>query len=69
VVLGLFVKDVEHSAAMDRVGLYGGYVAANVLKWHGGRFNASVISGVFAWQHHSPPFALAVTEIFGACTA
>jgi hypothetical protein len=30
---------------MDRFGLYGGYIAANVLKWYGGALMRTVFSG------------------------
>jgi Na+/proline symporter len=39
--LGLFVKDVNTVLQWIVSGLYGGYVAANVLKWHWWRFNAN----------------------------
>lgn len=41
VVLGLYVKDVNTVLQWIVSGLYGGYVAANVLKWFWWRFNAN----------------------------
>lgn len=41
IVLGLFVQDVNSILQWIVSALYGGYVAANVLKWHWWRFNAS----------------------------
>ncbi len=41
IVLGLFVRDVNSILQWIVSALYGGYVAANVLKWHWWRFNAS----------------------------
>lgn len=41
IVLGLFVQDVNSVLQWIVSALYGGYVAANVLKWHWWRFNAS----------------------------
>lgn len=40
-VLGLWVKDVNTVLQWIVSGLYGGYVASNMLKWHWWRFNAS----------------------------
>jgi Na+/proline symporter len=45
VVLGFFAQDVNALLQWITSALYGGYVAANVLKWHWWRFNASG----FAW--------------------
>lgn len=45
VVLGFFAKDVNSILQWIVGGLYGGYVAANVLKWYWWRFNANG----FAW--------------------
>ncbi|MEO1652675.1 MAG: sodium:solute symporter family protein [Bacteroidota bacterium] len=39
IVLGLFAKDVNSILQWIVSALYGGYVAANVLKWHWWRFN------------------------------
>ncbi|OIN56414.1 sodium:solute symporter family protein [Arsenicibacter rosenii] len=39
--LGVFVRDVNSILQWIVSALYGGYVAANVLKWHWWRFNAS----------------------------
>lgn len=41
VILGLFVKDVNSILQWIVSALYGGYIAANVLKWHWWRFNAN----------------------------
>lgn len=41
IVLGLFAKDVNSILQWIVSALYGGYVAANVLKWHWWRFNGS----------------------------
>ena len=41
VVLGLYVKDVNTILQWIVSGLYGGYVAANMLKWFWWRFNAN----------------------------
>ncbi|HEX2607322.1 MAG TPA: sodium:solute symporter family protein [Flavisolibacter sp.] len=40
VVLGFFAKDVNSILQWIVSGLYGGYIAANVLKWYWWRFNA-----------------------------
>ncbi|PRY09942.1 Na+/proline symporter [Pontibacter ummariensis] len=40
VVLGFFAEDVNSLLQWIVAGLYGGYVAANVLKWYWWRFNA-----------------------------
>lgn len=39
IVLGLFAKDVNSVLQWIVSGLYGSYIAANVLKWHWWRFN------------------------------
>ena len=64
VVLGLFVKDVNTVLQWIVSGLYGGYVASNMLKWHWWRFNASgffwgMLAGIL------PAIALAVLKSFG----
>jgi Na+/proline symporter len=64
VVLGLFVKDVNTVLQWIVSGLYGGYVAANMLKWHWWRFNASgffwgMLAGIV------PAIALAILKSFG----
>ncbi|MFI5155892.1 MAG: sodium:solute symporter, partial [Chitinophagales bacterium] len=64
VILGLFVKDVNTVLQWIVSGLYGGYVAANMLKWHWWRFNASgfywgMLAGII------PAIALAVLKSFG----
>lgn len=61
VVLGLFVKDVNTVLQWIVSGLYGGYVASNMLKWHWWRFNASgffwgMLAGIL------PAIALAVLK-------
>jgi Na+/proline symporter len=64
IILGLFVKDVNTVLQWIVSGLYGGYVAANMLKWHWWRFNASgffwgMLAGII------PAIALAVLKSFG----
>lgn len=64
IVLGLFVKDVNTILQWIVSGLYGGYVAANMLKWHWWRFNASgffwgMLAGIL------PAIALAVLKSVG----
>jgi Na+/proline symporter len=41
IVFGFFTKDVNSILQWIVSALYGGYIAANVLKWHWWRFNAS----------------------------
>lgn len=41
VILGFFAKDVNSILEWIVSGLYGGYIAANVLKWYWWRFNAN----------------------------
>ncbi len=41
VILGFFAKDVNSVLQWIVGGLYGGYIAANVLKWYWWRFNAN----------------------------
>ncbi|GHA78457.1 sodium:solute symporter family protein [Pontibacter akesuensis] len=41
VVLGFFAKDVNSLLQWIVSGLYGGYIAANVLKWYWWRFNSN----------------------------
>src|SRR6218665_242509 len=41
IILGFFAKDVNSVLQWIVAGLYGGYVAANTLKWYWWRFNAS----------------------------
>ncbi|MCD8739191.1 Na+:solute symporter [Mucilaginibacter roseus] len=53
VVLGFFAKDVNSILQWIVGALYGGYIAANVLKWYWWRFNASgffwgMVSGIAA---------------------
>jgi SSS family solute:Na+ symporter len=63
VILGLFVKDVNTVLQWIVSGLYGGYVAANMLKWHWWRFNANgffwgMLAGII------PAIGLAVLKSF-----
>jgi solute:Na+ symporter, SSS family len=63
VVMGLFVKDVNTVLQWIVSGLYGGYIASNMLKWHWWRFNANgffwgMLSGII------PAIALAVLKSF-----
>jgi Na+/proline symporter len=67
VVLGLFVKDVNTVLQWIVSGLYGGYIASNMLKWHWWRFNANgffwgMLAGIL------PAIALAVLKSFGVLT-
>ena len=39
--IGFFAKDVNSILQWIVSGLYGGYIAANVLKWYWWRFNAN----------------------------
>lgn len=49
IVLGIFAKDVNSILQWIVGALYGGYIAANVLKWHWWRFNGSgFFWGMFA---------------------
>jgi SSS family solute:Na+ symporter len=53
VILGFFVKDINSVLQWIVSALYGGYIAANVLKWHWWRFNANgffwgMLSGILA---------------------
>ncbi|MES1217783.1 MAG: sodium:solute symporter, partial [Bacteroidota bacterium] len=53
IVLGFFAKDVNSVLQWIVAGLYGGYVAANILKWYWWRFNANgffwgMLSGIIA---------------------
>ncbi|HEY4208174.1 MAG TPA: sodium:solute symporter family protein [Puia sp.] len=64
VILGMFVKDVNTVLQWIVSGLYGGYVAANMLKWHWWRFNANgfywgMLAGII------PAIALAVLKSNG----
>src|SRR5258708_24232962 len=64
VVLGLFVKDVNTVLQWIVSGLYGGYVASNMLKWHWWRFNANgffwgMLAGIV------PAIVLAVLKSLG----
>ena len=65
--MGLFVKDVNTVLQWIVSGLYGGYVASNVLKWHWWRFNANgffwgMLAGIV------PAIALAVLKSFDVLT-
>lgn len=67
VVLGLFVKDVNTVLQWIVSGLYGGYIASNMLKWYWWRFNANgffwgMLAGIV------PAIALAVLKSFGILT-
>ena len=53
IVLGFYAKDVNSVLQWIVSGLYGGYIAANVLKWYWWRFNANgffwgMASGIIA---------------------
>jgi Na+/proline symporter len=49
VLIGFFAKDVNSILQWIVSGLYGGYIAANVLKWYWWRFNANgFFWGMFA---------------------
>ena len=49
IMLGFFAKDVNSILQWIVSGLYGGYIAANVLKWYWWRFNANgFFWGMFA---------------------
>jgi Na+/proline symporter len=41
IILGFFVRNINEMLLFIVAALYGGYIAANVLKWHWWRFNAS----------------------------
>jgi solute:Na+ symporter, SSS family len=61
VILGLFIRDVNTILQWIVSGLYGGYSAANLLKWHWWRFNArgyfwGMLSGII------PAIALAILK-------
>jgi Na+/proline symporter len=61
IVLGLFVRDVNTVLQWIVSGLYGGYIASNLLKWHWWRFNArgffwGMLAGIL------PAIALAVLK-------
>jgi Na+/proline symporter len=64
VILGLYVKNVNTVLQWIVSGLYGGYVAANMLKWYWWRFNANgffwgMLAGIV------PAIALAVLKSGG----
>ncbi|MBS1916607.1 MAG: Na+:solute symporter [Bacteroidetes bacterium] len=67
IILGLFMKDVNTVLQWIVSGLYGGYVASNVFKWHWWRFNANgffwgMLAGIV------PAIALAVLKTFDVLT-
>ena len=49
VILGFFAKDVNSILQWIVSGLYGGYIASNVLKWYWWRFR---ISSLFKQNNH-----------------
>ncbi|MDE1191092.1 MAG: Na+:solute symporter [Arachidicoccus sp.] len=64
ILLGCFIKDVNTVLQWIVSGLFGGYIAANVLKWYWWRFNANgffwgMIAGV------TPAILLAVLKSIG----
>lgn len=61
VILGFFTKDVNSILQWIVSGLYGGYIAANVLKWYWWRFNAN---GFFWGMLAGTAGALIFSEIF-----
>ena len=67
ILLGIFVKDVNTVLQWIVGGLYGGYIASNMLKWYWWRFNANgFFWGMFAGI--VPAIALAVLKSFGIIT-
>ncbi|HLK29636.1 MAG TPA: sodium:solute symporter family protein [Puia sp.] len=67
IVLGLFVKNVNTVLQWIVSGLYGGYIASNMLKWHWWRFNANgffwgMLAGII------PAIGLAVLKSSGVLT-
>lgn len=61
VTLGFFAKDVNSVLQWIVSGLYGGYIAANVLKWYWWRFNAN---GFFYGMVTGVAGALAFSRLF-----
>ncbi|HSC52275.1 MAG TPA: sodium:solute symporter family protein [Phnomibacter sp.] len=61
VILGFFAKDVNSILQWIVSGLYGGYIAANVLKWYWWRFNAN---GFFIGMLTGVAGALVFSELF-----
>ncbi len=64
ILLGIFVKDVNTVLQWIVGGLYGGYIAANMLKWYWWRFNANgffwgMLAGIV------PAIALAILKSAG----
>jgi Na+/proline symporter len=67
IILGCLIEDVNTILQWIVSGLYGGYIAANMLKWHWWRFNASgffwgMVAGIV------PAIALAVLKSFNILT-
>ncbi len=61
VILGFFAKDVNSILQWIVSGLYGGYIAANVLKWYWWRFNAN---GFYIGMLTGVTGALVFSELF-----
>ncbi|MBS1745012.1 MAG: Na+:solute symporter [Bacteroidetes bacterium] len=61
VMIGFFTKDVNSILQWLVSGLYGGYIAANVLKWYWWRFNAN---GFYWGMLAGTAGALVFSEIF-----
>jgi len=61
VILGFFAKDVNSILQWIVSGLYGGYIAANVLKWYWWRFNAN---GFYIGMLTGVAGALVFSELF-----
>lgn len=61
IILGFFAKDVNSVLQWIVSALYGGYIAANVLKWHWWRFNAN---GFFWGMFVGVAAALVFTHFF-----
>lgn len=61
VMIGFFTKDVNSILQWLVSGLYGGYIAANVLKWYWWRFNAN---GFFWGMLAGTAGALVFSELF-----
>jgi solute:Na+ symporter, SSS family len=64
VLLGLMVKSVNDVLQWIVSGLYGGYIAANMLKWYWWRFNASGFFWGMMWGI-LPAIGLAVLKYYG----
>lgn len=63
IVLGIFAKDVNTILQWIVGALYGGYIAANVLKWHWWRFNGT---GFFWGMFAGIASAMVLPTIFSA---